>query len=458
MAKKTNSLTPVSPTSPFDLNDVERACHSSLLLIVPVTGCIVSVFVLYLAVFYAEAGKSPPRPENQQVVEKSYEHIRWYELLSVVGYFTFFIAFATFTLYLLLKHRCYKIIYYWLCTSTFVLLVFIFTLIFRQILIKANLTVDFVSTACLTLNNGYLGMASVFNAQQMPKILNQLYLIAISGMVAIQMLSNLSGFVCWAVLFAVSFWDLFAVLTKRGPLNMILKIVKERDIPLMPGMIYSAWMIMGQSDTGNRMQDERRESRASTTASRTSSKENVSKEISVKELASREISINQSTSQESRSRDSAVDRRRSRLTASRNLTEEEIVRLDDVDLAAKDAQQRLAETTQLTGAPEEASDRAKSPNEAGQSQSSNVKLGLGDFVFYSVLVGKSSQSMNYFIILCTTLTMSIGLILTLILLIVFRKPMPALPISLFLGIFVYSISFNFMTHFQDELNFRAIIL
>lgn len=455
MGKEANSSTSIGSAGPFNLSDVEKACRSSLLLIVPVTSCIVSVFVVYLGLYYVEEGKSEAKPQNQHVIEKNYEHIRWYEILSAVAYFIFFIAFATFILYLLFKHRCYKAIYYWLCTSTFFLLVFIFTLIIRKLLAKANVTVDLLTVSCLTLNNGYLGMASVFNAQQMPKILNQLYLVAISGMVAIQMLSNFSGFVCWAALFAVSIWDLFAVLTNRGPLNLILKIIKERDIPLMPGMIYSAWMIMVQGDPENSMKDgESREGRAST---RTASKENISKENSI---SSKEISINQSTSQESRSRESAVEQPESTPAGPRNLTEEEIVKLDDIDLIAKDpgAQQRLNEATRLASSSGETSDKMKPSDEGPEPQNSGVKLGLGDFVFYSVLVGKSSQSLNYFIILSTTLSMSIGLILTLSLLILFRRPMPALPVSLFLGIFVYSFSFNFMTHFQDALNLRAIIL
>ena len=68
-----------------------------------------------------------------------------------------------------------------------------------------------------------------------------------------------------------------------------------------------------------------------------------------------------------------------------------------------------------------------------------VKLGLGDFVFYSVLVGRCCMYD-----LTTVFTASIavlsGLFGTLILLVVFNKALPALPISIFLGTLIYCIS------------------
>lgn len=84
----------------------------------------------------------------------------------------------------------------------------------------------------------------------------------------------------------------------------------------------------------------------------------------------------------------------------------------------------------------------------------SIKLGLGDFVFYSVLVSRAathgfaafaactlvilgvslSLFLNYDLIVIRSLQ---GLGMTLVLLSVFRKALPALPISIFLGIFFY---------------------
>jgi hypothetical protein len=67
---------------------------------------------------------------------------------------------------------------------------------------------------------------------------------------------------------------------------------------------------------------------------------------------------------------------------------------------------------------------------------SGLKLGLGDFVFYSVLVGRASL-FDWVVTVGTTLAVLSGLVLTIFILVLKRKPLPALPISIFLGIFIF---------------------
>ena len=65
-----------------------------------------------------------------------------------------------------------------------------------------------------------------------------------------------------------------------------------------------------------------------------------------------------------------------------------------------------------------------------------LKLGLGDFVFYSVLVGRASLS-DWVVTVGSILAVLSGLVLTILILVLKRKPLPALPISIFLGITVF---------------------
>lgn len=67
------------------------------------------------------------------------------------------------------------------------------------------------------------------------------------------------------------------------------------------------------------------------------------------------------------------------------------------------------------------------------SPRNSVKLGLGDFVFYSVLV---SQAANFSVPSATACFVAtlFGLALTLLLLAYYRRPLPALPLSIILGV------------------------
>jgi presenilin 1 len=75
-------------------------------------------------------------------------------------------------------------------------------------------------------------------------------------------------------------------------------------------------------------------------------------------------------------------------------------------------------------------------DESMVADNSSIRLGLGDFIFYSVLVAKAALYSFTTFAACILVILA-GLGGTLVLLSVYHSALPALPISIFLGVTFY---------------------
>jgi len=69
-----------------------------------------------------------------------------------------------------------------------------------------------------------------------------------------------------------------------------------------------------------------------------------------------------------------------------------------------------------------------------EDEGSGPKLGLGDFIFYSILIGAAAIQDDWGTIFSCYIAIVVGLILTLFILVIHGKALPALPFSIFFGL------------------------
>ncbi|KAL0585779.1 hypothetical protein ABG067_004502 [Albugo candida] len=273
---------------------------------------------------------------------------------------------------------------------------------------------DIPSFLFLAYNFAVAGVLSIFYQKGLSMKITQSYLICTSVIMAWQF-GQLPEWTTWALVTVLAFYDLCAVLTPYGPLRCLVNLVQEEGRPL-PGLLYEA--DVGHSSLGT---NGILESELHTAAQEANSPETKAINRNSYYQCDNEHTI--LTVRRERS-DDAEERMKKRLVSF-------FKRVDPASLRNVDAlvwKYRGRETDLW----KELTKRYLMEEE----ESNTIKLGLGDFVFYSVLVSRAARYDLCAMIGCICAIL-VGLGGTLYLLGLYKKALPALPISILLAVGVY---------------------
>jgi len=353
--------------------------------------------------------------------------------------------------------------------------------------------VDKITFYFFMFNFAVTGVLAVFWGQGIPTTITQGYLIATAVILA-WYLSFFDDWTTWTLLFMLAVYDLCAVLTPCGPLKALVNLMSQDDAPEMPGLLFEADLPpeakrprtsaataanVRNSSAANEAAGANPAAAADAAASSSAAPATTQQDKSlIPTPAPREIQIPLAIAKVYQLAVISVPRESmkvmypsrfddSNVSASPLLTEDGA---SEVNLPDNPTPQQLraAVTVRLPdhggrieplarrgkrvylerdrhGVPKRVLwvDRKgkvfaemKSDDEEGPEERNSIRLGLGDFIFYSVLVAKAAQYSFATFAACTLVILA-GLGGTLVLLSVYGHALPALPISIFLGVIFY---------------------
>jgi len=408
--------------------NLKYGAHHVIKLFSPVTLCMAVVVATISSItYYTEKGTylvyTPFHEQTEDVGT-----LAW-QALANAGIMLGVIAVMTGLLVLAYKYRCTKLIHGWLFMSSLMLL-FLFSYLYLAEVLKAyNLPMDYITLAIVIWNFGMVGMISIY--WKAPLLLQQAYLIFISALMALIFIKYLPDWTTWAVLAVISLWDLFAVLAPFGPLRILVETAQERNEQIFPSLIYSSGMV-----------------------------------YALVGMADNEGAAPVAPKRQGRTGSAGAEERGDGESARRQGSTGEDARDGFGDTWVRENNERSRQRSARVSQVESSGSRSGAGPRSGvvtelveeEEEDKGVKLGLGDFIFYSILVGKASSYGDWNTTLACFVAILIGLCLTLVFLALFRRALPALPISITFGLIFYFLTKEIVTPFCDALSSKQVFI
>ena len=289
----------------------------------------------------------------------------------------------TLLLLILYKYKCMKILMSWLLIASLLVFAFLGWIIFDLLCASYQLPYDVITCLVILWNFSIVGVMCIFICGH--PILKHAYLV-ITAVIVAWFLTRLPQWTTWIFLAILSFYDIYSVCSSGGFINYLFKKSEEDVAKHKP-------------------------------TEKPSTEEQLPCEPTELYIHNEESSSECEFDDYSYHYGSDVS--------------------DDDDEEEEEEQTSKPDNSNIIFADRDPPDPDSLPGLIYDTK--NHQLGLGDFVFYSLLVGRSLDS-GFTSCIAAFQGVTIGVVITLTLVTIFNKPIPALPIPVFLGGFSYLLS------------------
>lgn len=326
------------------------------------------------------------------------------------------LALVTFVLVFCYWMRCMKFLMGYMIFSSGILLGLLGGLIWYTALLRWDIAMDSYTFYLVLYNFAIVGVIAIFYQKGIPILATQVYLVCTSVILAWNF-ARFDEWTCWALLVMLALYDLCAVLTPCGPLKMLVGLMQDREDSL-PGLLYEAHLPPAEAQQGSGGGNSGRvQIPAPTTLG-----------VGMTGMLSLMTESDRDRESNSTSGGGSLDGGSTHGLLNNETSEVEVAASSTPPVVRRTKQSRRKKTS---------------------SEPSSIKLGLGDFVFYSVLVSRAAVHGFSTCIACGLVILG-GLGITLVLLAVFQKALPALPVSIFLGVLFYLCTRTFIVPLLEE--------
>ncbi|KAK4252520.1 hypothetical protein QN277_014511 [Acacia crassicarpa] len=367
--------------------------------------------------------------------------------------FVALVTVATFVLVLLFYLRCTRFLKLYMGFSSFVVLGFLGGEISLLFIEDFSIPIDCITFFLALFNFAVVGVLAVFMSK-MAIAVTQGYLILI-GMLVAYWFTMLPEWTTWVLLVAMALYDLAAVLLPVGPLRLLVELAISRDEEI-PALVYEARPVNhDQVDPRGDVTQRRRVENSILPSDSNPSVNSVLGETQNSGSSSNLDTMNAinrdlvSNTSDGIHEVSNLDRENPDLNSDPSTSDRNLVRAEEGRVLETDSE--LSEplighelNVQVHREEDAVAGQSLTPEGIGLGSSGGIKLGLGDFIFYSVLVGRAVMYDYMAVYACYLATIG-GLGITLMLLALYQRALPALPVSIMLGV-----SFYFLTRFLLE--------